>query len=438
LRECIGVLRSIGEELARVPPPKTDADFTRYADEAPTTVQWGLRTLSELYDHCHLSRLARAVIAGQSGDYGAPPSRVAAGLHAGLLHHYIAGGAYYPRGGGQVFAAHLVDVIRSHGGVVRTGARVDQILTKAGAVTGVGLTGGEILTASTVVSSADVKRTFLELLDRDDVSNETVEWIQQARMALPLFTVYLGLDIDLREHIPNTNYWCHGSSDAELMYQRAYDGELPDETFAYVTSASVKDPDTERIAPPGHTSLEVMTIVPPDYDFWGVTVGPAAGEKYRRKGHYRRIKDEIIERMVARIVELIPGLDNHIVWKEGATPITQERYTLSSGGACYGLELSADQIGPNRPPVTTEIERLYLAGASTAFGHGIAGVMSGGLGTASAVLGRDLMTEVSAGKVFGDPTLLTAGGPDWDPLEASKRLSAESGRATAFGNRLSG
>jgi hypothetical protein len=54
------------------------------------------------------------------------------------------------------------------------------------------------------------------------------------------------------------------------------------------------------------------------------------------------------------------------------------------------------------------------------FAHGIAGVMRGGVGCASAVLDRDLWSEVTAGRVFGDPSKLSGGGPDWDPWEASR------------------
>jgi len=83
-----------------------------------------------------------------------------------------------------------------------------------------------------------------------------------------------------------------------------------------------------------------------------------------------------------------------------------------------GVELSVDQFGPNRPSPKTEIEGLYLAGASTVFGHGIAGVMRRGVGTASMVAGRDLMAEVAAGTVLGNPADLPPMGRD--PWESSR------------------
>jgi phytoene dehydrogenase-like protein len=274
-----------------------------------------------------------------------------------------------------------------------------------------------------VVSNADIKRTYLELVGRQHLSPRTVARVERYRMALPLFCVYLGLDIDLSDRMPNTQYWSFPSYDVEGIYRSAYGAEPTAELAVYITSASVKDPYTAHIAPPGHSALELMAIVPPDYDYWNVADGPAAGEKYSRKPDYRAAKDQLTEALIKRASQLIEGLEEHIVWKEAATPITQERYTLSSGGSCYGLELATDQFGPRRPGPTTEIDGLYLAGASTVWCHGIVGAMTGGVGTAGAILGRDLHAEIRAGRVFADTTRLTAGGPGWDPLLASRRLS---------------
>ena len=195
---------------------------------------------------------------------------------------------------------------------------------------------------------------------------------------------------------------------------------MQDDFFCFISVGYVKEPDTEAIAPRGYSSLEIMTIVPADHRLWGVEEGPVAGERYHRKPDYRSFKDQVADRLIEGAERVIPGLREHIVWREAATPITQERYTFASGGTSYGIELAVDQFGPARPSPKTEIEGLYLAGASTVFGHGIAGVIRGGMGTASLVAGRDLMAEVAAGAVFGDPSKLTAGGPGWDPWEASR------------------
>jgi hypothetical protein len=69
--------------------------------------------------------------------------------------------------------------------------------------------------------------------------------------------------------------------------------------------------------------------------------------------------------------------------------------------------------------VRTEVAGLYLTGSNSG-GHGISGVIKGGIGTVSAITGRNLFAEVQAGDVFGDPSPLSAHGPGWDAWESSR------------------
>jgi all-trans-retinol 13,14-reductase len=416
LRICVGLLRRMAAEISRgVPRHLAAAPF-----RMPATLFGATITLQRLFDLCRLSPRARAVIVGESGDYSCPPSRTAAAFHAGFLNHYLSAGAYYPAGGGQVLAGHLIDVITSHGGAVHTNVRVEKILVAGGRARGVQVRGGEQIAAPVVVSNADIKRTYFELVGREHLSAATVARVEKFRMALPIFSVYLGLDIDLSERLPNTTFWAYADDDIEGTYQQIYAGRVPDSVPIFMTSASVKDPGNPHAAPPGHSTLEVMTIVPAGYEFWSVGDSPGTGQTYRRDAAYLATKDALTRTLIDHAARLIPGLREHIVFAEASTPITQERFTLSSAGSCYGIELARDQVGPRRPRPRTEIAGLYLTGASTIYNHGISGSLSGGMGTASSILRRDLAAEVAAGRVFADRSRLRAGGDDWDPLFASK------------------
>ncbi len=422
LRRCIRILRRIADTVYSRRPT---GPLGRLA-ALPALLQltwWMRRSQDALFDACRLGPGPRAVITAQNGSYATPPSKAPVLMQAGLLEHYFKQGAYYPKGGGQVYAGHLVDVIHSNGGAVRTGARVAKILVGDGRVTGIRLMDGTELDAPVVVSNADLKRTYLELLEPDTVSEQTLTRVRGYRMAPPMFSVYLGLDIDLRDRMPATNYWVHPQFGTEQSYQDAAAGREPENWFVFVSSASVKDPGNPHIAPPGHSTMEILAVVPSDYEFWGVTEGPAGGGRYSNGEKYRAVKERLIDSMIERAEQVVPGLRDHIVWREGGTPLTQERYTLASAGSSYSIELSVGQFGPSRPDTRTEIDGLFLTGASLRWGHGIAGALSSGLGAASAVLDRDLRREILDGQVFGDPGVLTAGGEDWDPLEACRKLS---------------
>lgn len=420
LATVIDIFRDVSDGFRAM--SNRELDLASIATQYPNFLLWGPRPVTELFAEYGLSQRAQAVLLGEQGDYAVPPSRTPVGLAAGLTDHYMQG-AFYPEGGGQIMAARLVEAIRAYGGEVRMRAPVDRIRIVNGRVAGVtlGKTGAEI-DAPIVVSNADLKRTIHGLVGPQHFAPDTVARVDAFRMSLPLFVVYLGLNTDLvARGMPNTNYMMWGSYDIEAVYRTIEAGQIPDEDFVYVTITSIKDPANPRLAPHGHTNLQIMTVVPRDYDFWNVPTGPVelGDNAYHQDAEYRRRKAALAERLLTAGERIVPDLRQHIDWHETATPITQERFTRSTGGTSYGIEFAVDQMGPLRLGPRTEIPGLFLCGASIPSGHGIGGVMHGGVSAAAAVLDDDLMRRVVSGEVLGDPNRLPPLDPDFDPWEES-------------------
>jgi phytoene dehydrogenase-like protein len=240
-------------------------------------------------------------------------------------------------------------------------------------------------------------------------------------MALPLFMVYLGLDIDLSEQgIPNTNFHVWNSYDIEGIHAQLEEGKIPDKDGVFMTVATLKDPQSSHLAPKGYSNVQVMTLVPRDYKVWHVDKGPAEGGRYHRDPDYRREKSAFTERLLSVAEQVIPGIRDHIDWKEAATPVTQERFTRSTGGTSYGVEFATDQMGPFRMGPETEIQGLFLCGASTPSGHGISQVLRSGVIAAGAVLETDLLRLVRSGEVLGDREALPPLRDDWDAWRESQ------------------
>ncbi len=400
-----------------------ELEMGELASEAPVFLQWGLRPVTELFDEHKLSAQAAAVLLGEQGCYAVRPSNTPVAMAAGLTDHFLRG-AYYPVGGGQVIAGRLIEAIRAYGGEVRTQSPVHRIRIEKGRVLGV-VAGKKNQTpyeidAPIVVSNADLKRTFFGLVGEDHLESATVERIRDLEMAVPLFCVYLGLDIDLAaQGMPNSNHFIWGHYDIEAVYDQLDAGQISKEAMAYITTASLKDPESGHLAPSGHTNLQIMTLVPRDYGVWGVGKGPTEGERYHRNPEYRRRKDALMDHLIDVSEKVIPGLREHIVWKEAATPISQERFTRSTGGTSYGIEMSCSQAGPMRVGPRTEIEGLFLCGASAPSGPGISGVLRGGVAAASEILESDLLAPILAGEVFGDRDALPELREDWDAWKES-------------------
>jgi phytoene dehydrogenase-like protein len=416
LGRLLDVMRDVANDAQRL--ARHEFGMAELATRAPAFVRWGLRPVTQVFDEFAISQRAQAVLLGEQGCYAVRPSKTPLVVASGVTDHFLRG-AYYPEGGGQVIAARLIEAIRAYGGEVRTRAPVRRIRVENGRAAGVtvarrGRRDVEI-DAPIVVSNADLKRTVFELVGEAHFSPATRERIRSLRMAIPLFGVYLGLDVDMAKlgH-GNGNYFVWGTYDIERVYEELEGGRLTSDAMAYITMASLKDPVSGHIAPEGHTNLQIMTLVPREYAVWGVDRGPADGARYHRDREYRRRKNEMMERLIAIAEQVLPGLSEHIDWKEAATPVSQERFTRSTGGTSYGIEMSTDQAGPLRVGPRTEIEGLFLCGASTPSGPGIAGVLRGGVLAAGEILDTDLLRPILAGEVFGDRSALPPLEAGWD------------------------
>lgn len=410
IERCLGTMRVVAEEARNRFIPGV---------ETPTYDHWSTRTLAELFDECELSGTARAILDHWNGLYAGPPSTSTVVMHANIAHHYMHG-AYYPEGGGQVFAARLVQVIEANGGEVRCLTPVQQVLVEDRRVVGVELADGTVVDTSTVISNADHRRTVQHLVAAEHWDPATLAFAEEATMTLGLVVAYVVVDIDLAAGLPNTNFHIFGDADPEAVYAALDAGRLPEGDWAYIAFASKKDPDNPHLCPPGYTNFQIMTLAPRGFEFWGVETGPADGGRYRRDDVYRARKAEITERLLAAAEQVLGPFRDHIVHLETATPLTHQRYTQASGGTSYGYLHSPEQSGHNRPAHHTEIEGLWLTGANTTSGHGIAGAMSGGVVCAGQMLDRPLLVEMMLGTQLVDPATIPPDDDGFDPVAVSR------------------
>lgn len=376
--------------LARPDPPRG----WRLAWEAATRARLAAlhkgATLAQFLDTCTRDPRLRAVIAGQNGDYGLPPSRVSLMMHAGLVGHYL-GGAYYPRGGGQAIADGLADAIEGAGGTIHLRHAATGIVVEGGRAAGVRWRGphGEdgVLRAGTVVSNADLKRTLLELMPGDAVPADLRARARAWEMGGAVFLTCLAVREDLGAlGMRAANYWQFDTYDFDALYAEGAAGRVPPVRGCYVTSATRKDPGTPGHAPPGVETVEVMALVPGDAAAWGVDPDDVATPRYRKDEAYRALKGRVEAELVARLERLFPGATRDVVHLESATPVTHSRFTGASGGTGYGIAATPSQFLERRPGARGPVPGLYFAGASTRSGHGIVGAIASGGQAARAVL----------------------------------------------------
>jgi phytoene dehydrogenase-like protein len=359
------------------------------------------RTLQSFLDTCTKNPQLRAVLVGQNGDYGLPPSQVAAMLHIGLADHYFRG-AYYPKGGGQVIADKISGAVEAAGGTLHLRRGIAQIIVEDGRAVGVRTEarhdGAFEVRADAVISNADYKRTFLELIGPEHLPAGYVQRVRESKMGGAVFLTCLGVTNDLRAAgFGAFNVWQFDDYDTEGLY-RAGNGTPPEPRCCYITSASLKDPQTTTHAPAGITNVEVMSMVGGEPEAWGATADGVTRWSYKKNEPYHALKQRIEENMIDRLDRLFPGTRASIVYRESATPLSQTRFTRASGGTGYGLALTPAQFLGRRPDFRGPLPGLYLCGASTRANHGVFGTMTSGQKVAQAVL-KDLPkgTSVTSG-----------------------------------------
>ena len=337
-------------------PPRTVEQMLGYPIAHPHAFRWMQVPFGAMLDtYFHEPRLKEflSVLTGYLSD---DPRALTAVAMAPIFGYYFDGG-YYPIGGSQALADALVGAIRNRGGEVRLRTPVRRIVVRNGRAVGVESGDGSIDRADAIVANADARRTFLELVAREQVPPDFLARVESLEPSTSAFSVFLGLDC-----VP----------DLEPITIVAGDGQ----GLAIAVPSRV-DPS---LAPPGHSSVTLITLIPPQ----------AAGEWNRKAPGYSDLKRRTGDGLIARAERAIPGLREHIVYRQDGSPATFARYAWTTGGAIYG-----PAAGSWRPPAKSPVERLVLAGAGVFPGAGVeAVVISGTLAADALCPGRAYVRRV--------------------------------------------
>ncbi|MFG1679676.1 FAD-dependent oxidoreductase [Nonomuraea sp. NPDC049269] len=330
----------------------------------------------------------RAVLAARWGLYGIPPSSSAFGYHAAVPLTFFMEGTAHPVGGPKELSRIILEILQRYGVVLRPRQRVSEIAVERGKVAGVDVedtaTGRRYrVRTNTVVSAAGVRNTYALIGKSQELGDLPGE-----PSAVMLF---LGMDRSPAAFgIRGENHWFMPDLDDHDGFRRP-----PGEGTLYVSFASLNNPAARF-----HT-VEVLELVDPRVvDQWRGT--PAE----ERPESYRKLKDDLTERLIARLEERWPNFRDAIAFAELATPLSFEIYQHSVLGSFYGLAATPQRLRSPRAGCRTPVKGLFVAGQD-AWGSGVVGALAGGLMAANAVLKpRQLGTmwrAIRSGGVAPDP-----------------------------------
>ncbi len=366
LRRILDLCAALNHEVREFPSELSLWDVVRMPRRFPRLLRYHKATLGSVLDaHLDDPRL-KALFAALWPYLGLPPSRLSFVYWSVMLQSFLEEGAFYCQGSFQRLADAFVEGLQAHGGELLLRSAVRRIVVKDGRIASVVLENGQRIQAPVVISNADARQTFEELIGEEKLPRRFVNNVKRMRPSLSAFVMYLATDLDLRQLDGHHEMFFYRSWSHDETYRQVVAGQPSGLSISVPT---LVDPS---LAPVGEHLIIATTLIP--YDL---------GASWRTE------KVRYAERLLEELEAMFPGLRAHVTFSEGASPRTMERYTLNLTGAIYGWEVSPEQVGRGRLPHKTPIRGLYLSGHWTQPGGGVCGVVASGLEAARTVAGYE-------------------------------------------------
>jgi phytoene dehydrogenase-like protein len=295
------------------------------------------------------------------GNAALPPSLMSAFIGIKIYREFLLDGGYYLEGGMQVLPDALAQRFKEFGGELQLSKLVKKIRIKNGKALGIYVDQDEFISADYVISNCDARQTFLKLVGKKILDQDFMDKLDQMVPSLSGYVIYLGIDEHISE-LPQTgvNMWVLPNANLELdnIYHAVKDGKFHniDGYLLYVS--------------PDKRSILAFLVAP-----------------FKNKRFWINNKKKLLDALITRIdMDIIPGLQKHIQFKDAATPQTMFRFTLNYKGAAFGWACNPSQLALTDFRKPSFIKGLYLTGHWTTKGFGIPGVMYVGHDTANMIL----------------------------------------------------
>jgi phytoene dehydrogenase-like protein len=266
----------------------------------------------------------------------------------------------YVKGAMGAVTQSLKRVALSLGVTIRTNAEVAQICVDGGRATGATTMAGEEFHAKAVLSNADPVRTYLKLVELDELPHEFVQDIEAIQITSPVMKINLALE-ELPQYsalTPENRHLAHtggvfigpGIDYLQRAYEDGRRGDPADYPLFSVHTQSALDPS---VAPEGKATLSIFTQYFP-YEF--------------AEGTWDERREEIADHAIRRYAEYAPNVPNAIIARQVlAPPDIEARFGLT-GGHIFQGELVPEQAFDLRPVPGSKryegpIRGLYLCGS---------------------------------------------------------------------------
>ncbi len=330
------------------------------------------RTTYEVLRELTDNEMLIAVLTGQWGDSGVPPTQSSFIIHCLIAGHYLRG-AWYPVGGASRIAQTVIPVIQRSGGEVFTYATVQEIMVQKNRAVGVKMRDGTEITAPVVISNAGVFNTFKQLLPQQ-ISREHgyLEKLKRVKPSLAHLGAYIGIKESAATlGLPKTNFWIYPNARHQHnldAFEQNIEQEFP---AVYISFPSAKDPSWESRYP---NTATIEIVAPAFFDSFTQWQNEPWG---KRGDDYEALKEALTQRLLAHLYERLPQLRGKIDYCELSTPLSTDFFCCYSKGEMYGLAHDPQRFEQDWLQPRTPIKGLYLTGQDV-LSCGVGGAMFAG------------------------------------------------------------
>lgn len=360
----------LAEEISMAEETMAKMDHERAQQLLPALFKYRKLTLAEVAGQFISDPKLLGVFASNWPYLGLPPSQVSFVYWSTMLIGYMVDGSYYCKGGFQQLANTLVKGLQKYNGRIQFKSPVDKIIIENKQVAGV-MVNNQRINARTVISNADFKQTVYNMVGEQYFPSRYLQRAKKMQHSLSIFTVYIATNLDLNAMDVAHESFYFQDFDHDKNYLKTQQGEV---TWISFTVPSLIDPG---LAPKGEHVIMLTTLLPfQDIEVW------------------KNQKQRVMQTMLDMAEQLMPDLKNHILYREGGTPATMQRYTQNYQGAAYGWDVTPKQVGPARIQNKSPIDGLFFAGHWTSPGGGVYGVSVSGVQTAQNILAIDKRSEI--------------------------------------------
>ncbi|HEY4881040.1 MAG TPA: NAD(P)/FAD-dependent oxidoreductase [Steroidobacteraceae bacterium] len=271
-----------------------------------------------------------------------------------------------PVGGLGALSDALARAAVAAGAAIRSDSIVERIIVRDDRAAGVVLKSGERIRAAYVISNADPKTTFLQLLGGEYLDTGFVRRIAHLRARGVTAKLHLALNrLPRFSGLPDTALTGRLLLSPSLEYiERAFNhakyGEFSSAPIFEITVPSVND---ASLAPAGRHVLSAVVQYAP----------------YELAGGWQHEHQRFTDLLIDTLERCAPGLRSSVEAAELLSPPDIEREFRISGGHWHHAELALDQFFIVRPvpgaaQYRTPVGGLYLCGAGCHPGGGVMGI----------------------------------------------------------------